>query len=128
MQTIDQALKKLERSKFRSSFYLTRKDLDYLEEQGMDTIRHHAEIFVFQKLAPADPVNDGKQTPMRGHPVFRAMHANACCCRGCLNKWYKVQLHKELTAVEQGKIVNLIMAWTVKQKSIAQNLDKEKKL
>ena len=111
MQTIDQALDKFEHSKFRSSFYLTKKEKQYLEEKGVDVIRSHAEDFVRQKLAPAEPVNDGKQTPMHGHPVFKAMHATACCCRGCLNKWYRVPLHKELTESEQQKIVNLLMAW-----------------
>lgn len=111
MQTIDQALEKLERSKFRSSFYLTKKERLYIEEKGMAVMRRHATDFVRQKLAPADPVNDGKQTPMHGHPVFKAMHATACCCRGCLNKWYKVSLHRELTETEQEKIVNLLMAW-----------------
>ncbi len=111
MQTIDQALDKLERSKFRASFYLTKKGRLYFEEKGMAVIRSHAEDFIRQKLAPAEPVNDGKQTPMHGHPVFKAMHATACCCRGCLNKWYKVPLHRELTESEQQRIVNLLMAW-----------------
>ena len=111
MQTIDQALDKLARSKFRSGFHLTRKELAYLEEKGMEVMRRHAEDFVRQKLAPAEPANDGRQTPMHGHPVFKAMHATACCCRGCLNKWYKVPLHRELTDSEQHRIVNLLMAW-----------------
>ena len=111
MQTIDQALDKLERSKFRSSFHLTQKEQLYLEEKGMETIRRHAEDFVRQKLAPSDPVNDGKQTPMHGHPVFKAMHATACCCRGCMYKWYKVPLHRELSESAQEKVVNLLMAW-----------------
>ncbi len=111
MQTIDQALDKLERSKFRSSFHLTQKEQLYLEEKGMETIRRHAEDFVRQKLAPADPTNDGKQTPMHGHPVFKAMHATACCCRGCMYKWYKVPLHRELSESAQEKVVNLLMAW-----------------
>ncbi|MCR5150910.1 MAG: DUF4186 domain-containing protein [Clostridiales bacterium] len=111
MQTIDEALNKLEKSKFRSSFYLTKKEQLYLEEKGTAVIKQHAEDFVRQKLAGAEPVNDGRQTPMHGHPVFKAMHATACCCRGCLNKWYKVPLHKELTETQQMKIVNLLMAW-----------------
>ena len=115
MQTIEQALEKLERSKFRSGFRLTKKEKEYLSEKGMDTIRRHAGDFVRQKLSPADPLNDGKQTPMHGHPVFKAMHATACCCRGCLNKWYKVPLHRELTESEQQRIVNLLMAWIEKQ-------------
>ena len=69
----------------------------YLEDRGMETMRRHAQDFVRQKLAPAEPVNDGKQTPMHGHPVFKAMHATACCCRGCLNKWYHVAKGRELT-------------------------------
>ena len=111
MQTIDQALDKLARSKFRSGFHLTRKEQAYLEEKGLDVMRRHAADFVRQKLAPAEPANDGRQTPMHGHPVFKAMHATACCCRGCLNKWYKVPLHRELTDSEQQRIVNLLMAW-----------------
>ena len=111
MQTIDQALTKLRRSRFRFGFHLTGKDRAYIEEKGMDTIRRHAEDFVRQKLAPAEPVNDGKQTPMSGHPVFKAMHATACCCRGCLNKWYRVPKGRELTEDEQRRIVNLLMAW-----------------
>ena len=111
MQTIGQALDKLEQSRFRSSFKLTKNERDYIEEKGMETIRLHAVDFVNEKLGPAYPENDGKQTPMHGHPVFKAMHATACCCRGCLNKWYKVPLHRELTETEQEKIVNLLMAW-----------------
>ncbi|MBR5998475.1 MAG: DUF4186 domain-containing protein [Deltaproteobacteria bacterium] len=117
MQTIDQALEKLGHSKFRSSFHLTKKEQLYLEEKGMDVMRKHAGDFVRQKLAPADPVNDGKQTPMHGHPVFKAMHATACCCRGCLNKWYRVPLHQELTESQQQRIVNLLMAWIERNRS-----------
>ena len=115
MQSINEALEKLERSKFRSSFHLTKKDKAYLEEKGIETIRNHAIDFVRIKLSPADPLNDGKQTPMHGHPVFKAMHATACCCRGCLNKWYRVPLHQELTDEQQERIVNLLMAWIEKQ-------------
>lgn len=111
MQTINEALSKLERSKFRSSFYLTKVERQYLDEKGIDVIRRHAEDFVRQKLAPADPINDGKQTPMHGHPIFKAMHATACCCRGCLNKWYKVPKGIALTNNQQERIVNLLMAW-----------------
>ena len=115
MQTIDQALDKLEKSRFRSSFYLTKKEREYLADKGMETIRRHAQDFVRQKLAPAEPVNDGKQTPMHGHPVFKAMHATACCCRGCMNKWYRVPKCRALTESEQERVVNLLMAWLDRQ-------------
>ena len=115
MQTIDEALEKLKRSKFRSSFYLTKKEREYLNEKGIEVMRSHAKDFVRQKLAPAYPLNDGKQTPMHGHPIFKAMHATACCCRGCLNKWYRVPKGVELTENQQELIVKLLIAWIEKQ-------------
>lgn len=81
----------------------------------MNVIRSHAADFIRTRLAPAVIPNDGKQTPMRGHPVFKAQHACACCCRGCLNKWYKVPKNKELSESQQKKIVNLLMAWIEKE-------------
>lgn len=115
MQTREQALYKLSKSKFRSSFHLKESDKEYVREKGMDTIRRHAEDFVRKKLAPAYPKNDGKQTPMHGHPVFIAQHACACCCRGCLNKWYRVPKGVPLTEEQQRKIVNLLMTWIEKE-------------
>ncbi|MDD6484954.1 MAG: DUF4186 domain-containing protein [Clostridiales bacterium] len=115
MQTIEQALSKLEKSKFRSSFHLGKKQIEYIDKIGMDKIRSHARDFVKTRLAPAHPKNDGRQTPMRGHPVFIAQHATGCCCRGCLEKWYKIKQGTELTEIQQEKIVNLIMAWIEKQ-------------
>ena len=115
MQSIEEALEKLSHSKFRSSFHLTKKERECLNEKGTETIERHARDFVHQKLAPGDPMNDGKQTPMKGHPVFKAMHATGCCCRGCLNKWYKVPLHQELNETQEEKIVRLLMAWIEKE-------------
>ncbi len=114
MQTVDEALAKLQRSKFRSSFHLKEKDKAYIREKGMDVIQSHAEDFIRERLAPAHPENDGKQTPMKGHPVFIAQHATACCCRGCLRKWYRVPEGTELNEVQQEKIVRMIMAWIEK--------------
>ncbi|HIY04061.1 MAG TPA: DUF4186 domain-containing protein [Candidatus Anaerotignum merdipullorum] len=115
MQTITQALEKLRQSKFRSRFVLHSADLEYIQRVGMDTIQIHAVRFVKERLAPANPKNDGKQTPMKGHPVFIAQHATACCCRGCLHRWYGVAEGKELSDKQQQKIVNLIMSWIAEQ-------------
>jgi len=112
---IEEALKKLERSAFRMKFHLTEKDRNYINEKGMDVIRSHANDFIAKRLAPAEIPNDGKQTPMRGHPVFTAQHACACCCRGCLGKWYGIPEGKQLELHEQEEIVNLLMAWIEKQ-------------
>lgn len=115
MQTVDEALAKLQKSKFRSGFHLDEKNVRYIDEKGLDVIRSHAADFVAKRLAPVEIPNDGKQTPMRGHPVFVAQHACACCCRGCLNKWYRVPQGRALTESEQRRIVNLLMAWIEKE-------------
>ncbi len=111
MQTIQQALEKLSKSNFRSSFHLSDKEIKYVNEKGIETIRRHAADFIAKRLAPAIIPNDGRQTPMKGHPVFIAQHACACCCRSCLEKWYRVPKGRQLTEFDQEKIVNLLMAW-----------------
>lgn len=111
MPTIDETLDRLKKSTFRAKFHLTDKDKAYITDKGIETIQNHAKEFVSARLAPATLPNDGKQTPMRGHPIFVAQHACACCCRGCLNKWYNVPVGVELTEKQQEKIVNLLMAW-----------------
>ena len=105
------ALARLARSRFRSRFHLSDAERRYVAEKGMDTIRRHAEDFVRTRLAPANPPNDGRQTPMRGHPVFVAQHATATCCRGCLAKWWKVPRGTEIPADRQRGIVDFLMAW-----------------
>ena len=115
MASISEALDKLAKSKFRSSFHLTRKEREYVQTKGLEVIEAHARDFVSKRLAPAYIDNDGSQTPTKGHPVFKAQHACACCCRGCLNKWYKVAKNVELSGIQQEKIVNLLMAWIRKE-------------
>lgn len=117
--TIEQTLIRLESSRFRAGFHLDAKDIAYINSKGMDTIRSHAADFVRVRLSPAYPENDGKQTPFRGHPVFKAMHATACCCRGCLFKWYNIRKGAALDEDHQERIVNLIMAWIAKQLTIS---------
>lgn len=115
MQTVNEALEKLAKSKFRSGFRLSGNDKIYVKTKGLETVRSHAEDIIRKRLSPAVIPNDGRQTPMKGHPVFIAQHACACCCRGCLEKWYKVPQGRELTEAQQQKIVNLLMAWIEKQ-------------
>ena len=103
--------KRLSQSKFRSSFSLKANDRSYVSDKGIDKVREHACDFIRKRLAQADIPNDGKQTPMRGHPVFVAQHATATCCRGCLEKWHHIPKGRELTETEQEYIVNVIMEW-----------------
>ena len=77
----------------------------------MDTIRQHAKEFIAKRETPAYIANDGKQTPMKGHPVFIAKHATATCCRECIRKWHKIQPGKELSHAQQDYLVDVIMTW-----------------
>ena len=110
-----QLFERLDNSKFRSSFHLKQKDIDYINEKGLDTIRQHAADFIAKREAPAYIANDGKQTPMRGHPVFIAQHATATCCRECIRKWHKMQPGKELSHLQQDYLVDVIMTWIQKE-------------
>ncbi len=76
---------------------------DYLQTTNMD--------FIAKREALAYIANDGKQTPMKGHPVFIAQHATATCCRECIRKWHKMQPGKELSQVQQDYLVDVIMTW-----------------
>ncbi len=106
---------RLSRSAFRSRFHLSDKDKAYVLSKGLDTIEIHAREFISKRLAPAEIANDGRQTPMRGHPVFIAQHATACCCRGCLEKWHHIAKGRELTADEQEYVVSVVMRWICKE-------------
>lgn len=102
-------------SPFRSRFHLSGKDRDYVQEKGMETIRRHAEDFIAARLAPETIPNDGKQTPMRGHPIFLAQHATACCCRECLRKWHGIPPGRALTPEEQTYVADTLMEWVRRQ-------------
>ena len=106
---------RLSESSFRSKFHLRAADIAYIDTKGIDTIRAHAEDFVSKRLAPANLPNDGRQTPMRGHPVFIAQHATACCCRGCFEKWHHIPKGRPLTTDEQEYAVSVLMTWIKKE-------------
>ena len=118
MRSYDAPFRRLAKSKFRSRFHLSAEDMRYIAEKGVGTVRRHAEDFVRTRLAPANPPNDGRQTPMRGHPVFKAQHACACCCRGCLAKWWKVPKGTEIPPARQARIVDFLMAWIERESKI----------
>lgn len=110
-----QLFEHLGQSKFRSRFHLKQSDKDYVRNKGLDTIEEHARDFIAKREAPAVIPNDGKQTPMRGHPVFVAQHATATCCRECIRKWHKIKPGKELSQIQQDYLVDVIMTWIKKE-------------
>ena len=111
MVELDAAFAALARSAFRRRFQLGVSEWGYLEARGLDEVLIQAERFIAQRLAPAAPPNDGKQTPWRGHPVFVAQHATATCCRGCLAKYHGIPRGAELTDAEQAHVVAALGRW-----------------
>lgn len=112
-------LDRLAKSKFRSSFRLSKKYRDYAAEKGAETIRRHAEDFIAARLGTRGlSQTDGHQTPMKNHPVFIAQHATATCCRGCFEKWHGIPPGTELTPEQQKYAVDLIMRWIERQTTV----------
>ena len=112
---VPQKLASLKQSKFRSKFKLTQKDRDYIATKGLETIKEHAFEFINSRIDGDFPKNDGKQTPMRGHPVFIAQHATATCWRGCIQKWHGIEKGRVLDEKEVNFFVALIMEWIEQQ-------------
>jgi hypothetical protein len=102
-------------SPFRRRFRLRGKELEYLRSKGLKVVMEHAADFIEKRLAPASPANDGKQTPMRHHPVFIAQHATATCCRSCLQKWHGIQKGFELQSAEKRYVLEVIEKWLAQE-------------
>ena len=115
MRELDELFAALAKSAFRRKFHLQGKDLEYLHNKGLTTVLSHANDFISKRLAPAVPEKDGKQTPFRGHPVFVAQHATACCCRGCLEKWHRIPKGRALSVDEQTYILNVLKGWLLEE-------------
>ena len=102
---------RLARSPFRSRFRLKRADRAYLAAHPRPVVEAQASRILAERLSPAFPANDGRQTPMRGHVVFIAQHALGICCRGCLAKWHGIPAGRPLTEEEVEFVVSVHLAW-----------------
>ena len=92
-----------------------------MHEHGIASLLAHAHVLVSQRLTPAEPENDGRQTPFRGDPVFVAQHGTATCCRRCLQKWHHIAAGRVLTYAEENYIVNVIETWLQTQSRLRRN-------
>jgi hypothetical protein len=105
----------LRQSAFRSQFRLAGAEVEYFRQKGLAKILEHARDFISTRLADANPANDGRQTPMKNHPVFIAQHATATCCRGCLQKWHGIPKGGPLIQEQIDYIVEVIARWLAGQ-------------
>ena len=116
MRDLDELFAALDRSRFRRRFRLRGKEAVYFQQRGLETMLEHARQFIARRLAVAEPANDGKQTPMKNHPVFIAQHATATCCRGCLAKWHRIEKGRALSTAEIDYVVRVIERWLRQQR------------
>lgn len=112
-ENINKLLYSLSKTKFRGSFHLNSNMKSYVIEKGMDKIENDAYQFIKDRIAPKNPKNDGKQTPMKAnsHPIFIAQHACGCCCRSCLERIHHISKNKELSKDEIDYIVTVLLTW-----------------
>jgi predicted Fe-S protein YdhL (DUF1289 family) len=118
MRDLDELFIALQRSEFRRGFRLRGRELDYLRTKGLPLVMEHAADFINRRLAPAEPPNDGKQTPFHNHPVFVAQHATATCCRGCLEKWHQIPKGQPLSPEAQAHVLAVLERWLRAQRGI----------
>ena len=114
-QWINNKLNSLEKSKFRSSFHLNKKMIEYIDIKGLELVESHCNDFIDKNLKNYNKEKDGKQTPTKNHHVFVAQHATATCCRGCIEKWYHIPKEKVLQENEIKCIKAMIMEWITKE-------------
>jgi hypothetical protein len=115
MRDLDDLFLAMKKSRFRSRFRLSINEQRYLQEKTLPLILQHAQEFLLERIASERPKNDGKQTPMRGHPIFVAQHATATCCRRCLNKWHFIAQGTALNDEQIDYIVTILKRWLVAQ-------------
>jgi len=108
---LDQRLDLIARHPFRTKFHLHGRERVIAELSDPATMRLHAHDLIAKRLAPAEPVKDGRQTPYRGHPVFVAQHATATCCRTCLERWRQIPKGRALSRTEHAYVVDVICRW-----------------
>lgn len=117
VRNLDVIFAELSKSDFRSRIHLREKESEYLRAKSLPVVLEHAADFIEKRLAPAEPKNDGKQTPWKGHPVFVAQHATATCCRGCLQKWHAIPKGRELEVEEKRHVISAIERWLAGESS-----------
>jgi predicted Fe-S protein YdhL (DUF1289 family) len=120
---LDERIERIGRQPFRARFHLRGRDRGLAQLRGPETLRRHAQDLVAKKLAPAEPHNDGKQTPCRGHPVFVAQHATATCCRSCLLRNHGIAKGHALTDDERRYVVDVICRWIERELSLEAGAD-----
>ena len=102
---------KLMRSKQIPDMKMGEPEKEYVSSRGRDILELHATDFVRKRLAPAEPKNDGFQTPSKGHPVFIAQHATGTSDRTKLAKFHNIRAGAAMTEKQITYVVGIILRW-----------------
>ena len=102
---------KLDKDGRSAKFTLGDAEVEYIQSRGIDILRLHATDFIQKRIAPAEPKNDGHQTPTKGHPVFIAQHACGCNDRNAVETFFSLKKGKQLSGKEVTLIVDVLISW-----------------
>jgi len=102
---------KLDKDGRSNKFTLGEAEVEYIQSRGIDILRLHATDFIQKRIAPAEPKNDGHQTPTKGHPVFIAQHACGCNDRDAVETFFSLKKGKQLSEKEVTLIVDVLISW-----------------
>lgn len=102
---------KIAESDYRGEIDLGEEEIAYIESRGFDMMVRHAEDFVERRLGPANPRNEGRQTPLKGHPLFLAQHATGANSRAALAEYHSIPEGKALTHEQIDYVTDVVLRW-----------------
>lgn len=101
-------------NRFRRTFHLNFHEKEEIRKSGFFELEKQARRIVNNRLK-IKPINDGRQIPFNGNPIFKAQHATACSSRKSIQRWHRIPSYKELTDMEVNHLTNTIMTWIRKE-------------
>lgn len=108
-------LDRLAKSKFRSRFKLRAKELKYIKDKGLDTIRSHACDFIRDRVAPLN-LQMMANKPQCENTRYLSLSTQPPPVAAAVSKnGISSPQHRELTQSEQEYLVSIIMEWINRQ-------------
>ncbi len=114
LSAVDEVFTQLQRELIRHVFFTAPLDTvarDNIRKVGVEAIRGGVREHLRKKIGPAEIFRDGTQTPKKDRVVHFAQHATATCCRKCLDYWYGIPQHRDLTDEELSFCEGLVLAY-----------------
>jgi hypothetical protein len=87
------------------------KAVRHARRKGRIRLHEATEKRIRQSVSAAQPVYDGRQTPMQGNSIYYAQHATAACCRKCIEEWHGIPQGRELSEAEIKYLTDLCVRY-----------------